>query len=154
MLTTITCDNCGKKMRLVTEPLDMRVSSTLTVQSDPVSFFKCSCGEEDIPAKEAIRASNTVGTRLIIGALKGELLIEAASLRWLRSIVKMNAKDLSSALGYKSNTVTQWENRHTTFDTATSQGLAVAFARLMVSAGLADSSVFIDAFRASVEKAA
>ncbi len=155
MLTTLICDNCGNKMSLVTAPIEIKIGKDRSVTSEAVSLFKCdTCGAEDIPAKESLRANNSAAISLVASALQGKQTFDGEVLRWLRLIVDISAKELSAELGLKPPMVSQWENRKTTFDIPTSQGIALTFAKLIVAAGLVKGSVFIEAVRSTVEKVA
>lgn len=136
-ITEIVCDSCEKKMHFVTETFAIFLSGDKQIHSDPVSFFRCECGEVEFLPKEMVRAEQSAVKNYLFEALKNKEHLRGRYLKDIRSILGLKAKQLSLDLGYQSSTVTQWEARDIEFDKISSEGLALFLLRAMIFSGVA-----------------
>ncbi len=94
------------------EIYNVRIGESRFAKSDPVHFLSCSnCGEAIFIGNESEKADRSAAKNILKEILLRSRKMTGEDTKFVRSVLKLSARELSLRLELDASTVSQWETR-------------------------------------------
>lgn len=123
------CPTCEKgELIPCMEPYNVQIGEDRFVASDPVNFLRCTnCGGEIFIGDENIKTDRSAAKNLLLDVAQKKKVLLGEDIIFLRSVFRIQAKDLSLKLNLDTSTVSKWENRNTELSYPVALTVAIFF---------------------------